>query len=497
MRPLAEKALPGELGQGFRQIHFASPVQPFMVIMPTKARQRKTPSDDEVINEKIKVESCTGINSNVLHPFSHQCFYLEDEVESSFIHAKPIHTNITVSPFSKESSEQNYRGFVNLALLFLGANLVRLIIENFLKYGILLSIPGRYIPVSDLGYGFVMVSLLCTHLGVVLLIERLALIKKAGHFVQLLAISNISLMLLIAPLIIWRHMYHPCVSGLVLSFVLIFTMKIISYHSVNYELRKSFHSNGPQAYPDCPYPENLSVKNFAYFLAAPTLCYQPVYPRTPRVRRTFLIKRLFELASALFAMYVIIEQFASPTVKNSMVHLEDLNLLGIAERMLKLSFSCLYVWLLGFFAIFQSLLNATAEMLRFGDRSFYHAWWNANTLEEYWRLWNAPVHLWLKRHIYIPLRARGYSTQQAQIAIFALSAFFHEYLVSIPTHSIQIWAFAAMLFQIPLISLTNKYLKMFPGSSAGNFFFWITLCVFGQPMCVLLYYRAWIKTQSL
>ncbi len=27
------------------------------------------------------------------------------------------------------------------------------------------------------------------------------------------------------------------------------------------------------------YPENISLGNLAYFLAAPTLCYQPVYPR--------------------------------------------------------------------------------------------------------------------------------------------------------------------------------------------------------------------------
>ena len=28
------------------------------------------------------------------------------------------------------------------------------------------------------------------------------------------------------------------------------------------------------------YPENITLANLAYFLAAPTLCYQPVYPRT-------------------------------------------------------------------------------------------------------------------------------------------------------------------------------------------------------------------------
>lgn len=28
---------------------------------------------------------------------------------------------------------------------------------------------------------------------------------------------------------------------------------------------------------------------------------------------------------------------------------------------------------------------------------FYRDWWNANTIESYWRLWNLPVHYWMVR----------------------------------------------------------------------------------------------------
>lgn len=39
------------------------------------------------------------------------------------------------------------------------------------------------------------------------------------------------------------------------------------------------------------YPENVTVSNLAYFLAAPTLCYQPVYPRrwAPRAPRVLAV----------------------------------------------------------------------------------------------------------------------------------------------------------------------------------------------------------------
>ncbi len=38
------------------------------------------------------------------------------------------------------------------------------------------------------------------------------------------------------------------------------------------------------------YPENLTVKNLLYFLAAPTLVYQVAYPRSQRFRIRWVIK---------------------------------------------------------------------------------------------------------------------------------------------------------------------------------------------------------------
>ena len=48
--------------------------------------------------------------------------------------------------------------------------------------------------------------------------------------------------------------------------------------------------------------------------------------------------------------------------------------MSILERLLKLSTISLVIWLAGFFALFQSFLNALAEVTRFGDREFYEAW---------------------------------------------------------------------------------------------------------------------------
>lgn len=38
----------------------------------------------------------------------------------------------------------------------------------------------------------------------------------------------------------------------------------------------------------------VDYKHFIYFLAAPTLCYQFMYPRSPAIRKLWLLKRVAE-----------------------------------------------------------------------------------------------------------------------------------------------------------------------------------------------------------
>ena len=59
-------------------------------------------------------------------------------------------------------------------------------------------------------------------------------------------------------------------------------------------------------------------------------------------------------------------------------------------------------------------------------------------------------------HVYEPLLSRGYSKKQAQLAVFLLSAFFHELLISVPLRMFKLWFFVGMLAQIPLAIITSK-----------------------------------------
>jgi len=173
------------------------------------------------------------------------------------------------------------------------------------------------------------------------------------------------------------------------------------------------------AYGNYVDPENMkdpTIKSLLYFMLAPTLCYQPTYPRTTCIRKGWVIRQLVKCLIFTGLMGFIIEQYINPIVKNSKHPLKG-NFLNAIERVLKLSVPTLYVWLCMFYCFFHLWLNILAELLRFGDREFYKDWWNAKTVEEYWRMWNMPVHKWIIRHIYFPCIRKGLSRVIASICL--------------------------------------------------------------------------------
>jgi diacylglycerol O-acyltransferase-1 len=112
-------------------------------------------------------------------------------------------------------------------------------------------------------------------------------------------------------------------------------------------------------------------------------------------------------------------------------------------------------------------------------------------VEKYWQLWNLPVHYWMIRHLYFPCIRAGASRNAAVFGCFLFSALLHELLVSVPFHMPRLYAFGAMLGQIPLVAITKvleERWSLWKEVQAGNITFWISFCIVGQPMAVLLYY---------
>jgi diacylglycerol O-acyltransferase-1 len=175
---------------------------------------------------------------------------------------------------------------------------------------------------------------------------------------------------------------------------------------------------------------------------------------------------------------------------------EQINYFALLERLLKLSLPNLYLWLLMFFSFFHCFLNIMAELMRFGDRNFYRDWWNSLTLGEYWRLWNLPVHNWILRHLYGPLRSVGLDGGQSIYGVFFVSAFAHEYIISGSCHVFNVVAFFGMFGQAPMVVRMEWYKKFFSETQIGNVIFWVTFCIIGQPIAVMIYSYQVVKSYS-
>jgi diacylglycerol O-acyltransferase-1 len=203
------------------------------------------------------------------------------------------------------------------------------------------------------------------------------------------AVSN----LYIATKYVYYDIYHPGIGTMVELHAVIVFLKCASYALTNRDLRHAYlHPKQaeplPELYNTCSYPQNINFKNLCYFWWAPTLVYQPVYPRSSHIRWSFVFQRLAEVAGLSIVIWIASAQYAAPLLQNSLETMLTLNFTSIAERVMKLSTISVFCWLCGFFALFQSALNALAEVLKFGDREFYGDWWNVSSIRTYWTTWN-------------------------------------------------------------------------------------------------------------
>ncbi|CAK9207850.1 unnamed protein product [Sphagnum troendelagicum] len=407
----------------------------------------------------------------------------------------PSHFQIRESPLSSDAIfNQSHAGLFNLCLVILIAVNSRLIIENLMKYGLLIQTGFWFSSRSLKDWPLLMCGLTLPVFPIsALLVEKLKLYTPISEkFVATLYLIITTAGILYPGYVIHR-VQSAVLSGLILILIAVTGwMKLVSYAHTNADVRALIKAGMKPATPETAakveYPENINFRNMAYFMMAPTLCYQLSYPKSNTVRKGWVLRQIGKLLVFVGLMGFITEQYINPTIKNSQHPLKG-NPLYALERVLKLSIPTLYVWLCFFYCFFHLWLNIVAELMCFGDREFYKDWWNAKTVEEYWRMWNMPVHKWMVRHIYFPCLRAGLSKRAAVLVVFAISGIFHEVCIGVPCHMLRCWAFLGIMLQVPLVFLTNYLHKRFHNSMVGNMVFWFFFCIVGQPMCLLLYYH--------
>eukprot|EP00040_Diaphanoeca_grandis_P027825 m.159234 g.159234 ORF g.159234 m.159234 type:complete len:549 (+) comp31128_c0_seq1:227-1873(+) len=450
------------------------------------------------------------------------------------------------SLFHSRSGFSDFRGFINLAMLILFVNCFRISVENVMHYGVLADL----MPLLEglVPWKITLSRVLFMSLNVYILMAYLIECRASAYYndakkpmlcAEILHWTNATCCLVVPCVVIW--MYRPPVLGsfVVITQTLVVWMKLVSYLLVNQHYRitrkriktpppspmvkhkqvhvsgvqikhrskaadtttktepspsiSSFDSDYEEIEPEVgstmtQYPENVTIQNIYYFIGAPTLCYELNFPRTARIRKRFLFRRVGEVVLLSIVMLTLVQQWIAPTVANTMLQYDgSQSLMVLATRTMKLAVPNNIIWLLGFYTYFHSYLNAWAEALRFGDRQFYRDWWNATTVQYFWSNWNIPVHKWMQRHIYRPLRVKGCPKLWAVIAVFSLSAILHEVAISVPLGVIKGYSIAGMFSYVPLAIMTDWLYKNTQMSKVwGNVIVWCSLLI-GQPIGIILY----------
>ncbi|KAG2338615.1 hypothetical protein BDR05DRAFT_940153 [Suillus weaverae] len=254
--------------------------------------------------------------------------------------------------------------------------------------------------------------------------------------------------------------YHPdeLVAGLAKEFL---------------DLDSELVSTGPE---QVRWPDNITYRNFAVYQLIPTLVYELEYPRTDRIRPTYIFEKTVAFMGSFALLYTVAECFIiplTPTPDQSFF-----------RSLLDLALPFMIAFLLLFYIIFECICNAFAELSYFADRLFYEDWWNSTSWEEFSRKWNKPVHSFLLRHVYASTRASyGLSRTTAMFVTFFLSAMAHELVMAIVTKKIRMYLFLMQLIQIPLI-LVCRAPVIQRNKLMGNVVFWLGLYAGFPLLCV-------------
>lgn len=177
-------------------------------------------------------------------------------------------------------------------------------------------------------------------------------------------------------------------------------------------------------------PEPPTFKSFLYFMIAPTLLYRDKYPRSesPFKYRSFVTWSLQCFVTAVVGLHLA-NQVGNPSAKY--VGLVPITA-GVFMDLLSWSFvggTFTYIITIGYVYL-HCYCNASAEVLRFGDRRFYGNWWSAPNLCMGFGWWNYVLNSWLVEYAHKPVIHWTGSRPVAGAVVFAVSAFLHDYVMS-------------------------------------------------------------------
>ena len=258
------------------------------------------------------------------------------------------------------------------------------------------------------------------------------------------------------------------------------------------------------------YPNNLTLANHYEFIVLPTLVYELEYPRSESINWYYAAEKMVACFGVIFVMIMISQAFIYPVVMET-VRMKESGM-PLSERfqyfpwmLADLIFPFMMEYLLSWYLIWETILNFVAELTKFADRSFYDAWWNCVSWDQFARDWNRPVHNFLLRHVYhSSISAMKVDKHTATLITFFLSACVHELVMWCIFKKLRGYLLFLQMFQLPVSFYLPPYvltgsMLTFSGQlvsmsrtkwmrnrkTLGNVFFWLGIFTGPSILCSL------------
>ncbi|KAG6183624.1 hypothetical protein E4U36_002557 [Claviceps purpurea] len=238
------------------------------------------------------------------------------------------------------------------------------------------------------------------------------------------------------------------------------------------------------------YPHNLTFLGHYQWIPLPTLVYELEYPRSESISWAYVAEKLVAMVGVLFVMNQVAQYSIYPVVmKTVQMKADGLSLRARFQEfpllLLDLIFPFMMEYLLVWYLIWETILNILAELTHFADRSFYDAWWNSVSWDQFARDWNRPVHIFLLRHVYhSSISSLKVNKHTATLITFFLSACIHELVMWCLFKKLRGYLLVLQMCQLPLVRLSRtKWLK--GRQTLGNLIFWLGIFEGPSLLCSL------------
>ncbi|OLN86346.1 Sterol O-acyltransferase 2 [Colletotrichum chlorophyti] len=238
------------------------------------------------------------------------------------------------------------------------------------------------------------------------------------------------------------------------------------------------------------YPNNLTFKNHYEYIVLPTVVYELEYPRSDSIDWYYVAEKTAATFGIILVMIMVSQAFIYPVVMQT-VAMKEVGM-PLAERfryfpwmLSDLIFPFMMEYLMAWYLIWETILNILAEITYFADRSFYDAWWNSVSWDQFSRDWNRPVHNFLLRHVYhSSISSMKVNRHTATIITFFLSACVHELVMWCLFKKLRGYLLILQMCQLPLVQLSRtKWMK--GRKTLGNVMFWLGIFTGPSLLCSL------------